>query len=340
LFSGFVPARCFANGQCRVCASDLIGDDFMAARQFHFKVRGFTLVELLVVITIIGILIALLLPAVQAAREAARRMQCTNNIKQIGLALHMYHGALNCLPAGWRGYDPNTGQPYSQAGPGWGWAACILPYVEQGNVTSSLIHFGKSIADPDNAAASQLPIPLFRCPTDTGTSTFSWTPDPGGTPMAALATSNYVAVFGTLSVHVCFSVPSGQQCTSCGAFYHNSCVRFADIRDGLSQTFIVGERTSQLDPTPSQDDYATWVGAPPGDQCSPGLVVGSASYPPNSVVADVHNFSSMHTTGTNFLLGDGSVHLVSQYIDTTIYHALCTCAGGEVTSASFGEPGG
>jgi prepilin-type N-terminal cleavage/methylation domain-containing protein len=306
------------------------------------KVRGFTLVELLVVITIIGILIALLLPAVQAAREAARRMQCSNNMKQIGLALHMYHNTLNCLPAGWRGYDPATGKPSALAAPGWGWAACILPYVEQGNVTSSLIHFGESIAASDNAAASQLPISLFRCPSDTGNPTFAWTPSSGsGTSFAALATANYVAVFGTASVHTCGSLSCGQQCVSDGTFFHNSNVRFADIRDGLSQTFIAGERTSGLNfPNPSEDDYSTWVGAPEGDECSPGLVVGSASYAPNSTTDDTHNFGSMHTAGTNFLLGDGSVHLVSQYIDTTIYHALCTRAGGEVTSASFGESGG
>ena len=90
----------------------------------------------------------------------------------------------------------------------------------------------------------------------------------------------------------------------------------------------MGERTSEL-------DYPTWVGAPAGDECAPGLVVGTASYPPNSAQYDIHNFSSHHPAGTNFLLGDGSVRLISQYIDEAAYHALCTRAGGEPISGKY-----
>jgi hypothetical protein len=101
----------------------------------------------------------------------------------------------------------------------------------------------------------------------------------------------------------------------------------------LSQTFIVGERTSDI-------EYSTWIGAPAGEKCAPGLVVGTAGYAPNSAADDAHNFSSRHTSGTHFLVGDGSVHLVSQFIDEGVYHALCTVSGGETIGASFGEPGG
>jgi prepilin-type N-terminal cleavage/methylation domain-containing protein len=300
-------------------------------RAVHAPIRSpnsaFTLVELLVVITIIGILIALLLPAVQAAREAARRMSCTNNLKQIGLGLHMYHDHHGCLPAGWRGYNA-TGGPNPLGEPGWAWAACILPFVEQEAVAANLIHFDQSIAAPENEAARMLPLPLFRCPSDTGEKMFTWVPDSGTGPTLELATSNYIGVFGAENVHKCGEVPDGQQCTADGTFFHNSAVRFADIRDGLSNTFIAGERTSEL-------GYSTWIGAPAGDECAPGLVVGTAGYPPNSEQTDIHNFSSHHPAGTNFLLGDGSVRLISQYIDQTAYHALCTCAGGEPVSGKW-----
>jgi prepilin-type N-terminal cleavage/methylation domain-containing protein len=290
------------------------------------KRNAFTLVELLVVITIIGILIALLLPAVQAAREAARRMQCSNNLKQIGLGLHLYHGTFNQLPAGWRAYDPSTGKPYALGKPGWGWAACILPYMEQQNVVNSMIHYDKPIADTANAEVCALVLSVFRCPSDTGEPTFAWTPDEGsGDTIAKLATSNYIGVFGTEDVHKCGDVANGLQCTSDGTFFHNSAVRFADIRDGLSQTFIVGERTSDI-------GHSTWVGAPAGDECSPGIILGSALATPNSTDEETHNFSSRHSTGTHFLSGDGSVRIVSQYMETTAFKALCTRAGGEVVS--------
>jgi prepilin-type N-terminal cleavage/methylation domain-containing protein len=296
------------------------------------RIRGFTLIELLVVITIIGILIALLLPAVQAAREAARRMSCSNNLRQIGLGLHLYHETNGRLPSGWRGYDPATGLPDPLGQPGWGWAACILPFVEQGNVARNLIHFDKPLTAPENAQVRTFVLGLFRCPSDRGNSTFTWVPDRppegGGPSSLPLATANYLGVFGTKDTHDCGSVPRGQQCISDGVFFHNSGIRFADIKDGLSNTFIVGERTSDL-------DYPTWVGAPAGDECAPGLIVGTASYPPNSEQYDIHNFSSSHSAGTHFLLGDGSARLVSQYIDRNAYHAICTRAGREIVDGKY-----
>jgi prepilin-type N-terminal cleavage/methylation domain-containing protein len=300
--------------------------------------RGFTLVELLVVITIIGILIALLLPAVQAAREAARRMSCSNNLRQVGLGLHLYHDSWKQLPAGWRAYGP-AGTPDPLSAPGWGWAACILPFVEQGNAVRSMIHYDQSIAAPQNAEACRLVVALLRCPSDGsagGKNTFAWAPDEaGGAKIDELAVANYIGMFGTEDIHKCGnSTYSGKQCTSNGSFYHNSGLRFADIKDGLSQTFVAGERTLDL-------DHSTWVGAPPGDACSPGLVVGAATdVAPNDPTVEKHNFGSRHPGGTHFLVGDGSVHMVSQYVNMDVYRALCTPAGGEVVGSGFGEPGG
>jgi prepilin-type N-terminal cleavage/methylation domain-containing protein len=292
--------------------------------------RGFTLVELLVVIAVIGMLTALLLPAIQASREAARRMNCSSNLKQIGIGLHMHHDARRQLPAGWQGRNLTTGMPDPLGEPGWGWAVGILPYLEEGSIANYVCP-NRSIAASENAQARVQTIALFRCPTDRGRDTFTWKPDrppSGGWTNLDLATANYVGVFGTQDIHICGQLAPGQQCVSDGVFYHNSAVTFQQITDGLSRTFMVGERASKL-------EYSTWVGAPPGDECAPGLVLGSASYPPNSKDFDIHNFSSNHPTGTNFLSADGSVRLVSQDIDENIYHALCTIAAGDSVGDFF-----
>jgi len=282
---------------------------------------GFTLVELLVVIAIIGMLIALLLPAVQAARESARRCSCCNNLKQVGLAAHMHHDTYKCLPAGWDGYDTSS-RPFALGSPGWGWAARILPFVEQANVEKNLINFKLPVTDPANAQARLLTIKTFRCPSDTGKDTFLNVDEESGAGTLDFATANYIGVWGTTDTHECGELPAGTQCTSDGTFFHNSATRFADILDGLSQTFIVGERNSRL-------DYSTWVGIDPVNDCSPGRLVGTASYPPNSQASDTHNFSSEHPSGTHFLLADGSVRIISDTIETAAYHALCTRAGAD-----------
>jgi prepilin-type N-terminal cleavage/methylation domain-containing protein len=284
--------------------------------------RAFTLVELLVVITIIGILITLLLPAVQAAREAARRASCTNNLKQIGLAMHLYHDTWRQLPPGWSGFD-SAGRAESLGEPGWGWAARILPFLEQGNVEKGLIDYRRSILAPQNDVARLTAIATYRCPSDTGEPKFTDGED--GMPPVDFATANYVGMFGTKDIHECHELAVGQQCTSDGPLFHNSRVRLDDIHDGLSQTFLVGERNSRL-------DYSTWVGARPADECGPGRVLGTASYPPNSTTTDIHNFSSNHPAGTNFLSADGSARLIPETIDTAVYHALCTYAKGDIAN--------
>src|SRR5687767_9775604 len=150
-----------------------LGGGFMNfARLNSPSSRGFTLVELLVVIAIIGILVALLLPAVQAAREAARRSSCQNNAKQIGLALHSYHSTYGCLPPGWWGFERSTGRPDAEGTPGWGWASTILPFVEQANLATGVIRSNLPIADQANAAPRVIALPVFRCPSDVGSPTF------------------------------------------------------------------------------------------------------------------------------------------------------------------------
>ena len=303
----------------------------------HKPKRAFTLVELLVVIAIIGILIALLLPAVQAARAAARRISCANNLKQHGVALHLYHDAYRQLPAGWTGYHPTTGVPHWFGMPGWGWSAAILPYMEQSAVHDGMIRFDLPITDPLNAQARVMSIATLRCPSDPGKDTFVLA---GGgdyvgtgtyTP-TEIARGNYIGVFGVEDFHEVVSA-SGDSCAGDGCFFLNSKINFRDIQDGLTNTLIVGERCSKLAPS-------TWVGVLSGGQHAPGRVVGVGECPPNSETDGeeehyFHNFSSFHPSGTHFLNADGAVHLITDDIDAGLYKGLCTRAGGETVSEYF-----
>ncbi|WP_347246057.1 DUF1559 domain-containing protein [Thermogutta sp.] len=296
--------------------------------------RAFTLVELLVVIAIIGLLIGLLLPAVQAAREAARRAECSNNLKQIGLAIHMYHDSHRTLPAGWAAYTPDGRHPMVNGSPGWAWGAVILPYLEQMGLYQGGIHLEAPIYAPINQEAIKTFISVYRCPSDINSNEqvfeahklhegHEHEEDHQGEEYDELliARSNYVGCFGTANIHVCDNLPPGRQCDGNGALFHNSFLSLAALTDGTSQTFLVGERTVAL-------GYATWCGVLP-DPEAPAGVLASAEYPPNLKHAHAHNFSSQHPQGANFLLGDGSVRMISQTIDLNVFHALATRNGGE-----------
>lgn len=309
---------------------------------------AFTLVELLVVIAIIGILIALLLPAVQAAREAARRMQCCNQMRQIGLALHNYHDTLKSFPSAWRGYA--GAQPYVFGTPGWGWAATLLPYLEQQNLRE-LIQIQQPVASEVNRIPRETFIPFFTCPSSAFTeqkfSLYSIS-DADSTAQTVLLEShdmtqieldavfpqaNYIACLGTTDVHHYHEQGEGEHpheeatigeiYTSNGAFYHNSELGMNAFTDGLSNTIFVGERT------PQKQHVATWVGMPPGAHCSAALIVGSLAEGFDNT-GDDHGFSSDHPSGANFLMGDGSVHFVSDTVNTTVVQAQGTRSGYDI----------
>jgi prepilin-type N-terminal cleavage/methylation domain-containing protein/prepilin-type processing-associated H-X9-DG protein len=325
---------------------------------------AFTLIELLVVIAIIGLLIALLLPAVQNSREAARRLQCKNNLKQLGLALHGHHDAKKRFPPG---YVSKLGKGgwNDDLGPGWGWATVILPYLEQQNIDRQ-IHFAKDIKDASNAAVRTTVLPGLQCPSDKGatlftvdvrgdsTSNFS-TPleDAAGKPVQ-VGRSNYVGVFGSpeISPDPGFLDPSPDRGLACrGMFYRNSAVRMRDVTDGASHTLLVGERSSNL-------AFATWTGAvtggqvPPklplragyGPEGAPVLILGHTGdaadkppHTPNSPVNHVDDFWSMHPQGVNFLFVDGSVHNINNDIDPQVWWALGTRAGKERVAGGIPE---
>src|SRR5438132_11190541 len=182
--------------------------------------RAFTLIELLVVIAIIAILIGLLLPAVQKVREAAARVQCQNNLKQMGLACHAYHDSRKSFPPGYL-----ATAAYPDTAPGWGWAAFILPYIEQAPLYNQ-IDFTQPV---QSSAAIQTIIPLYLCPSDPVPSTpFPITDATLGTICRA-APSSYAATVGDDSSDA--DGPTGN-----GIFYRNSTTRLVDITDGTSST--------------------------------------------------------------------------------------------------------
>src|SRR5579871_6757509 len=223
---------------------------------------GFTLIELLVVIAIIGTLVGLLLPAVQKVRDAGARIQCANNLKQLGLALQDYHDTLNYYPPGYidGNIDPNS-TPDNDVGPGWGWAAFILPFMEQGNVYNQ-INFQVGVGLGGNATVSQMRLPIHQCPAD------PWQdPFPVWPTNVVVAHGNYVGCNGW---EECFNnaggngqgggsdgLSGGLGAAGNGLFWRNSHNKVSSVTDGLSNTIFVGERSGNHSPS-------TWTGAVAG----------------------------------------------------------------------------
>jgi prepilin-type N-terminal cleavage/methylation domain-containing protein/prepilin-type processing-associated H-X9-DG protein len=291
---------------------------------FERRRNAFTLVELLVVIAIIGVLVGLLLPAVQHARAAARRISCFNNLKQLGLGLHNYESAHRKLPPG---YIYKPGPQGNRAGLGWG--AMILPQLEQSNVYAQL-NTSVPLFDPANVAAREQHLPVFLCPEDSVSAD-------GYVEMGSekYAMASYVASFGPPDL-------DDTQEKRDGLFSRNSACRYAHITDGLSNTLACGER--QNGPFrkagvhgPHFSYETTWVGAireltdPTDDHGH--MVLFQTGHTPNSAYSDDRDVSAPHLGYANFLMADGSVRLITEQIELSVYQSLSTRAGGEATTS-------
>jgi len=286
--------------------------------------RAFTLVELLVVVAIIGVLIALLLPAVQAVRQSAIRTECLNNLKQIGLAAHQYHDARQVLPPGMR--HKGFQDPHLMSS----WLVELLPHVEQQNLWSlTQTAYAQQLSpfvDPPHVGLSTV-IALFVCPAD------------GRAFSAQLAKKQNIRVAFT-----CYLGVSGKDLTTQdGVLYRDSRIRLTDIADGTSNTLLAGERP------PSTDFQFGWWYAGAGqkstgscdmilgveEQNALPVTVGSCGpgtyrYGPGRVdnQCDMFHFWSLHSSGGHFLFADGSVHFL-RYSAAAILPALATRGGGE-----------
>ena len=261
-----------------------------------------TVLELFVVAAIIAVLVALVLPAVQSARESARRSQCSNRLKQIGIALHGYHDLLSTLPPGWR--DDHMGES------AFGWINGILPLLEQHSLFEA-IDFEGRIDNPLHDSVVQTQLPLLRCPSDVGLWQFPLRDhDTHSVILMSLPLSNYVGVFGTRD-------PDGTVQEGDGPFIRNRSIRFAEFESGLGSTFLAGERSS---------DHlaATWFGFLYQGEEAQSRVTGFIRPPPGSDSADESEFSSRHTGGAYFLWGDGRVAFVSEAMDREQYRQLGT----------------
>ncbi len=282
--------------------------------------RGFTLIELLVVIAIIAILIALLLPAVQQAREAARRTQCKNNLKQIALAIHNYHDVYNCFPIGhqYHGVVGNgTANNGNNRNPGWAWSAAILPFIDQAPQYNMIVfeHNVRCVDSPNNEVIL-LSYPSQKCPSDVINETINI--NVGGTSYP-WATTSYAACGG--SFHGSSTSTNGPR--SNGIFHRQRAQipirRMRDVTDGTSNTFLICEAAGKNNNNRKRW-YAAFNGTGRSGNTSRVITEGYMQMNPPSTSANAEKnraAGSLHVGGAQFALADGSVRFVSENIQHT-----------------------
>jgi prepilin-type N-terminal cleavage/methylation domain-containing protein/prepilin-type processing-associated H-X9-DG protein len=310
---------------------------------------AFTLIELLVAVSIIGVVVLLSVAGVMASRESSRKLQCANNLRQLGVALNSYHSAVGVLPPA---YATRRVGGASEGGANWGWCAMVLPYLENAPLYNS-INFSQTIIKPASMTTRHVSLGFLLCPSSgtpgpiTITSRFSHLPI-----LSDLVASNYIASAGTRSLgtspisrdHSVFTLNS----VGDGAMYRNSSIAFSGITDGSSHTLLAGERSSNL-------SDVTWLGSLPitiGAVCpKPGyytqlcvstniLVLGHAN-PENDrgnpIYVDQPNYEkysldcywSYHSYGCQFLFCDGSVRFVQNSVNPHVFGSLATRSAGD-----------
>ncbi|MEZ6064577.1 MAG: DUF1559 domain-containing protein [Planctomycetaceae bacterium] len=304
--------------------------------------HGFTLIELLVVIAIIAILVALLLPAVQQVREAARKSQCQDHLHNLGVAIHDYESAFKLFPPGYVDQRGTAGGIQDNMGH-WAWSAMLLPFVEQ-KPLYDLLDVGRTNASPAIAVRQremQTGIAMFRCPSSTGPEAHVAGTDPGyaivagttsGGTNVGLALANYVVSNHTQNVRQ-RKATSGNNATSgaVGAFFRDSNTQFRDMVDGSSNCIIAGERAWSRGGI--RNSAATLFAVRDADGNGPsaqdasvahnqGLmtIAGTTKYSINPVLTGVNTersaaYSSLHPGGAQFCLGDAKVTFISENVD-------------------------
>lgn len=279
--------------------------------------RALTVLELVVTMSVIGVLLAVLLPAVQSARETARRAQCQNNLKHLGVALHLHHDTFQYLPVGW---SEVTGKQIAT-----GWVPDLLPFLEQAELQSQ-VH-SKWLKDVSVAAASGqaetavLATPSFLlCPSDVSDNTFQLylednsksdgAPDPlSEEVLLELPQANYLGIAGYLDP----DEPSGYD--GAGVFVHRRRFSFRDLARGLSHIAVISERTARKLPS-------TWLGFHVLGEDAPGRVLGFCNLGPNIATSDECELDSRHPGCISVLFADGHVQTVSDGVDQSIYRRM------------------
>lgn len=281
-----------------------------------------TLVELLVVMGIVAAVVALLLPAVQSAREAARATGCRNNLRQFGIAVHRHETASRRLPPGYR----FLARPDGNAA-GFSWGALLLPFLEEERVFAEF-RFDLPLHDPANLVPRERHLPTFLCPADPISAT-------GFVPMGEerYAAGCYVGNFGPPDL-------DAAQEQRDGVFSRNSGTQFREITDGLSKTYLLAERQNgpfrRAGVHGGHFEYeTTWAGAirdidDPADDHG-HMVLFQSGHPPNAIDSDDRDVSSAHPGTAHFVLCDGAVRTVAETVDLALHVAWSTRAGGETT---------
>ena len=275
---------------------------------------GFTVLELLVAVSMTVIVMSILLPTMGAARESARRAQCTSHLREIGGALHQHHDARRVLPAGWT-FDAHGASAY-------GWAVPLLPYLRESRLFAD-IDIDKRVSSPPHRVARSTPLNVMLCPSDITEAWFTLYEEEDfsqsasresessiSVPLVRLPTANYVGMFGTMRAAVGFRARVGD-----GTFIENEPISFRDFVRGTSHTIVVGERTMAQVPS-------TWLGIELAGEDAAARLVGSALQGINDPMAEECEFSSRHPGGAIFLWGDGRVSFVSEEVDLDLYQRM------------------